>query len=315
MKQITEICNIDTAHGYNEIINVSNCRLITSVQPFSIEFIYDNKNIKLNTNGFFITYSDDGNNVIVSATHNILYIMKHAMMTQFNLSNDLQTKHSNYDISIEDKVFSIDNVISYDINTPYQEKFIDNDMLYYQLKLFNELEIIYDCNTFKVFYQAVKIGRYEILYRNNKIVIYLIKDDDIKEHMFYHKTMYFNVVDNNSYYEKTWINQFNKECRYIVYKFTNRYCLYLIYENKKRDFVLYYDDHIYLTYKSKFYMTYNNIAEFLKVLNRNFLSFMTEKFTKHKILNKRKNKINNVFTGTIKNTAFGSSNFKRIVDK
>lgn len=284
MNKIVKVCKIDTSNIHDEYIHINNLKIITHTEPFLMKFTYHGKfNITLNTNGICLSYCYKDNKIVISTIYNMLQISKNNMIAKLLLLNNNNMNYDNYSVVNKDKITTIKsdiNILSYDINTPYEES---SSMTYYRVKFLDKLEAIYDLNSFKIFYDVNNLGRYEMSYENNKLVINLITDNNnnvIKNCFLFHKTL-DQRNPSNDYYKKTFFDNFNNQYYFRIYNNGFKYYLCLKYNNNKRKFGLTYDNiskKFYLSLQHRSLHYSSTIEELVNNLDKNFFYYMFNKF-------------------------------------
>jgi hypothetical protein len=290
-----KICEIITNDNQQESIVLNNLKILTNVEPFSLNFVHGENNISINPRGIFLSYMYYEKNVLINTFHNKLSFIRNDKTYIFDAlkyNNSVQlhcrVKSQNKNITMS-YVKNNNNIISYDINSPYEYQKIGNDMLYYRVKIFDDFDIVYNFYSFKVLYYVKDYGIYEILYKNKKIIINLL-NDEIKDYTLNHKTLYYNKDNNNEYFKRMWITK-NDRCHiYQIIKCDNKYDLTIEYCNIQNKFELYETNgKIYLSYNNFICHNYENLETFLKILKRNFSYFLAKDNFKHlQLVNKEK---------------------------
>lgn len=278
------ICKIKTKEQQDESIILDSLKIVSTVKPFSLSFTQDKTNIILKPNGIFLSYMYYDKKTVINSLHNKVSFSKNNRHFIFDTSQQCDTFKLNYRITSKNNKIKIfysknnNNIITYDTTSPYEYKSIGKDMLYYRVKIFNDFKVVYNFYCFKVIYYIAGLAIYEIIYKNNKIIINIV-DNSLKNFYFDHKTLYHdpNIHDKNRHYKKMWINRSKNYCTYQIIKNNNQYDLTVTYDNNKRDFKLYKEDgKVHLIDKNSNSQTYKNLKFLLFYLNVNFYYFFED---------------------------------------
>jgi hypothetical protein len=283
MNSSIKFCEINTKDNQYESIILNNLKIITNLEGFSLKFIQGETVILLKTTGIFLSYMYYEKRINIQSFHNKLFLNKnnvHNEIYNFNLLECRNTVKFNCKINSANKNIKIlfaknnNNIITYDINSPYQYPMIGKDMLYYQVKIFDDFDIIYNFYSFKILYHIKNDNVYEILYKNNKISICLINNGLI-DYNYYHKTLYNDKIIDKKYFERMWIDRGNNICLYQITKNNNYYDVIIKAFNLGRKFVLCENNtKIKLLVEDFIQQDYKNIKSFLKFLKSNFFTFL-----------------------------------------